>query len=149
MPIQILSDGTPLTFEWLNNVAQTLNTLVEQNKDDSNVKFVGDVNGENVMVATGTKDVVVSTTASKGSKVSVPNILFPSAFKDSKVTVIAMVTTNAIGGYTTPSPAGVTVSDITSNGFNAVVQLFDEDKKFGTVKFQIKYVAIGKKPATA
>lgn len=146
--INLLTDGTPLTFEWLNSLADAINQLSAQNADDSNVQFIGDVEGQDVLVVTGTQTVNIQKESAKGSQITVNNIQFKNAFKDSNVVVVAMVTSKASTGATPPKPAGITVTEITSTNFNAVVQLFDEQQKFGKIKFDIKYVAIGKKPTT-
>jgi hypothetical protein len=143
--IPTLSDGTPLTFEWLNLVAQTVNRLDASNNDDSNVKFDGDIKGDDILVVTGTVPVVVSAKEATGPVIKKPNIKFPVTFANANVTVIAMVTSTAAKQNDKPIAAGVAVGQITANNFDAVIQLFADEADFGKKKFQLKYVAIGKK----
>lgn len=140
MPVNPLSDGTPLTFEWLNSVAEAINRLEIQNADDSNVKFVGDVNGQDVQIETGTATV----NATKGVKAIESQVAFKTPFRDNSVTVVAMVTTKD----KKPIAAGIAVGQITSKKFNLVIDLFDDSAAFGkNQKVFVKYVAIGKKQA--
>lgn len=145
MGIPNLSDGTPLTFEWLNMVADAINKLDLANNDDSNVKFDGSVKGDDILVVTGSEDINVAGDTIKGSIIRKNNIKFPVAFLNNNVTVIAMVTSNQAAQNDKPVAAGVAVGDISANGFDAVIQLFADEAKFGKKKFQLKYVAIGKK----
>jgi hypothetical protein len=147
MGVPNLSDGTPLTYEWLNQVADAINKLDVNSSDYSNVKFSGDIKGDNILVLTGTENVTVSAKDASGSVIRINNIKFKTAFADNTVTVIAMVTSNQAKQNDKPIAAGVAVGQVTSNNFDAVIQLFADEAKFGKQKLQLKYVAIGKKQA--
>jgi hypothetical protein len=147
MGVPNLSDGTPLTYEWLNQVADAINKLDVNSSDYSNVKFTGDIKGDNILVLTGTEDVTVSQKDASGSTIRINNIKFKTAFSDNNVTVVAMVTSNQAKQNDKPVAAGVMIEKVTSNGFNAVIQFFADEARFGKKKLQLKYVAIGKKQA--
>lgn len=147
MGVPNLSDGTPLTYEWLNSLADAINKLDIASSNDSSslIKFDGDISGNNILVLTGTEDITVSDKEAKGSVIRKNNIVFKSAFADNNVTVIAMVTSNKEAQNDKPIAAGIAVGSITANNFDAVIQLFADEAKFGKKKLQLKYVAIGKK----
>jgi ribosomal protein S24E len=143
MPVPILSDGTPLTFEWLNSVANAINALEVDNKNNSNILVSGYVKDVDVQVVTGKIDISISANK-KGIQVRRENIKFPVSFKDSEVVVVAMVT-HSVTGSTKPNPAAVSVDGITATKFNATVQVFDADNDIKNEKFEVKYIAIGKR----
>jgi hypothetical protein len=140
-----LSDGTPLTYEWLNSLANAINKVVLENEDDSNVKFAGDIAGEDVLIVTGTEKIESGSKNFGGSKVT-KNITFTPTFAEGPVTVIAMVTSDKRDDN--PVPAAVSVGTVTSTTFDAVIQLFDGSGKFAKNTLTLKYVAIGKKQTT-
>lgn len=143
MGVSRLSDGTPLTFEWLNSLADAINKLEALNKDDGS--FDGLAGKEDIQVLTGSVSVNITGRDTKGSKVIVKNIKFKNPFSDSKVVVVAMVTSTAAKQNNKPIPAGVAVGEITQNNFDAAIQLFDDEGKFGKTSFELRYVAIGKR----
>ena len=146
MSVPNLSDGTPLTFEWLNLVADTINRLdVAKNNDDSNVKFVGDISGSDVQVLTGSVPIDVTVDKAKAGTITKNNIKFKTAFADKNVTVVAMVTSSAAAQNDNPVAAAVSVGQITANNFDAVVQVFADSSAVGKKKLTLKYIAIGKK----
>lgn len=145
-----LSDGTPITYEWLNSLANAINKVVLENEDDSNVKFVGvgDAGGENVQVVLGSVTIESGSKKTAGSKILQNNIEFPVSFADSNVTVLATITSNGAKQHDNAVPAAVSVGEITSATFDAAIQLFDGSGKFGKGTLELKYVAIGKKQTT-
>lgn len=143
MPVPILSDGTPLTFEWLNTVANAINALEVDNKNNSNILVSGYTKDVDVQVVTGKFDINISATK-KGVQVRRENVKFPVAFKDSEVIVVAMVT-HSVSGSTKPNPAAISVDGITQSKFNATIQVFDADNNIKNEKFEVKYIAIGKR----
>lgn len=144
MPVPILSDGTPLTFEWLNAVANAINTLELNDENNSNisVKQQGS-NDEDISFVTGKKEITVGAPGRKRGIVSRNNIKFPTAFRDDDVTVVAMVTSTK--NNEKPIAAGVAVGGVTATNFDIVVQLFDDDEKFTKDSFEVRYIAIGKR----
>lgn len=144
MGVPNLSDGYPLTYEWLNQVADAINKLDASNQDDSNVKFAGYVSGDDILVVTGSVDISVGANATR-SVIRQNNIAFPVSFADNKVTVIAMVTSIAAKQDAEPVAAGVAIGEVTSTNFDAIIQLFADGARFGKKKLQLRYVAIGKK----
>lgn len=144
MPVPILSDGTPLTFEWLNTVANAINSLEADNKNNSNILVSGYIKDVDVLVVTGTKSISVPATKA-GSIHKINNIKFPVAFKDNEVVVVAMVTSIPKNGNNSPKPAGVAVGGITKSNFDAVIQLFDDEAAIKNKSFELKYIAIGKR----
>lgn len=143
MPVPILSDGTPLTFEWLNSVANAINALEVDNKNNSNVLVSGYIKDDNVQVVTGRFEVNVSSTK-KGVQLRRENIKFPVTFKDSEVVVVAMVT-HSVSTSTKPNPAAISVDGIAKDKFNVTIQVFDADNNIKNEKFEVKYIAIGKR----
>ena len=143
MPVSLLSDGTPLTFEWLNSIANAINNLEIQNADDGN--FAGFTGTRDIQVVTGKETVVITGAESKGSKIIKKDIAFPVAFSDKNVVVVAMVTSTAAKQNNKPIPAGVAVGEITETNFDAAIQLFDDENKFGKVSFELRYIAVGKR----
>lgn len=144
MPVPILSDGTPLTFEWLNTVANAINTLEIDNKDNSNVLVSGFVKDLNVLVVTGTQNINVPGNK-KGVQIRVPNIKFPVAFKDAEVVVVATVSHTPKNADTKPNPAAISIGGITRSKFDAHIQVFDSDNNIKNEKFEVRYIAIGKR----
>jgi hypothetical protein len=144
-----LSDGTPLTYEWLNSLANAINKVALENEDDSNVKFVGDISGEDILIITGSVIIDSGSKKNTGSKILQNNIKFPQAFADSNVSIFATITSNGVKQHDNAVPAAVSVGEITASNFDAVIQLFDGSGKFGKSTLELKYVAIGKKQATA
>ena len=106
MPVPILSDGTPLTFEWLNSVANAINALEVDNKNNSNVLVSGYIKDTDVQVVTGKIDVSVSGTK-KGVQINRTGIKFPVAFKDNDVVVVATVSHTPTNNSTKPNPAAI------------------------------------------
>jgi hypothetical protein len=147
MGVPNLSDGTPLTYEWLNQVADAINKLDVNSSDYSNVKFDGNVNGskDDILILTGTEEITISAANAGENVIRINNIKFKVAFASNNVTVVAMVTSNQALQNDNPVAAGVAVGQITSNNFDAVIQLFADKAKFGKKKLQLKYVAIGPK----
>ena len=143
MGVSRLSDGTPLTFEWLNSLADAINKLEALNSDDGS--FDGLAGKKDIQVLTGSVPVVITGKDATGSKIIKKNIQFKNAFSDKKVVVIAMVTSTAAKQQNKPIPAGVAVGEITETSFDAAIQLFDDEGKFGKVSFDLRYVAIGKR----
>ena len=143
MGVSRLSDGTPLTFEWLNSLADAINNLEALNKDDGS--FDGLAGKENVQVLTGSVPVNITGKDTKGGKIVLKNIKFKNPFSDKNIVVIAMVTSTAAKQNNKPIPAGVAVGEITPNNFDASIQLFDDEGKFGKTSFELRYVAIGKR----
>lgn len=144
MPVPILSDGTPLTFEWLNSVASAINSLEIDNKNNSNVLVSGYIKDTDVQVVTGKVEVTVSGTK-KGVQINKTGIKFPVAFKDADVVVVATVSHNPSAANTKPNPAAISIGGITKNKFDAHIQVFDADNNIKNEKFEIKYIAIGKR----
>lgn len=143
MPVPILSDGTPLTFEWLNSVANAINALEVDNKNNSNILVSGIKDAGDIQIVTGTQDINLGADQ-KGVQIRRKDIYFPVAFADAAVTVVAMVT-HDVGGNTKPNPAAISVDGITDKKFNATIQVFDADNNIKKEKFKVRYIAIGKR----
>lgn len=144
MGVPNLSDGVPLTYEWLNQIADAINKLEVQNSDDSNVKFVGKITGQDIQVLTGEERIEVTGTQKAGASYKINNIEFSVPFLEAP-TVIAMVQSSTKTKDDIGFAAGVVVGNITNINFDAVVQLFNDSSNLTNKKFYIKYIAIGKK----
>lgn len=151
--VQKLSSSQPLTYEWLNSLADAINKVTLSNEDDSNVKFVGDtsstssISGEDILVQTGSITLDYNAKQAGSTKVQ-KNITFPASFLNKEVVVLAMITSVAKEQNDNPIPAAVAVGEITENSFDAVVKFFNDSGKFAKGALQLRYVAIGKRAAS-
>lgn len=149
MPVPILSDGTPLTFEWLNAVANAINTLelnAEENSDIV-VDLKGNTEDSAIKILTGVQKLVVNSAKARGrGSIFRENISYGGSFADAgSVVVVAMVTsTNATAK---PVAAGVAVGKVTEKNFEATIQMFDDTEDLPKDNFELRFIAVGKKPA--
>lgn len=148
MPVPILSDGTPLTYEWFNAVANAINTLelnAEENSDIV-VDLAGNTEDNPIKILTGVKPLVINSTKARGrGYIYRENIKYGGSFADAgSVVVVAMVT--ATNATKKPVAAGVAVGKVTEKDFEAVIQMFDDTEDFPTYSFELRFIAVGKKP---
>ena len=144
MGVPNLSDGVPLTYEWLNQVADAINKIEIQNSDDSNVKFVGKINGQDIQVLTGSHSVDVPSSQAKGTAYKISDIKFEKPFAEKPWVVATVYSTTD----NTALAAGISLANATEINFDATVQMFSDAGNLKTKKFQIRYIAVGKKQAT-
>jgi len=142
MPVQILSDGTPLTYEWFNRVANAINSLEIAQKDNSNIT-VGGTEGETDWLVLPGKTKINIKVGNKRDKIRKENIKFDKAFRDDDVYVVAMVTS---GNGAEMIAAGCSIGTVTARSFDVIIQLFDDEEKFEKTNFELRYIAVGHRP---
>lgn len=146
MPVPILSDGVPLTYEWLNAVANAINTIEINYEANSNITITGTSSEEKDYKILVGKQAIKLSNANKTRNIYYrENIKFSEPFPDDNVTVVAMVTTTN-ANTNKPQPAGVAVGGITATNFDITVQMFDDSEKFKKEDFEVRYIAIGTRP---
>jgi hypothetical protein len=145
MPVPQLSDGTPITYDWFNAVSKSISDIEAKLKADETFVLFGESSADsaNVQVVTASQAINVKGAAAQKSLYEF-TVNFPKKFIDNKVVVVAMVTTTPDANKKI-KPAGVAVGNITSTSFKAVIQLFEDEAKLGTIKLELRYIAIGKR----
>jgi hypothetical protein len=145
-----LSDGMPITTEWLNQLVTEINELRNTSSSSSSatgvaqrvVEFYGPglLGNTAVQVQTG----VFSTTAPAAQKTIEANVNFPIPFADNNVFIVVTPTfpdSNGRAYKATASVAGVNASS-----FKMTVMLVTDTDTFGADKaVSVNYIAIGKK----
>jgi hypothetical protein len=145
--VQKLSSSQPLTYEWLNSLADAINKVTLTNEDDSNVKFDGLVLGEDVLVVTGEEQIEYNAKSAGSTKIQ-KNISFNTSFLDNNIVVVATITAVEYQQTDTPIPAAVAVGEINKTSFDAAIKFFNDSGKFTKGKLVLRYVAIGKRAAS-
>ena len=147
-----LSDGQPITFEWLNTLVREVNSLrtdlTANNKADlarvRPIVFAGDA-----IASAGKIKVIVDQQKigdAKKTKEAFNNYVdFPgNGFKDASVIVVA--TADMRKSKTAAEQCAVSVANVTKNGFTCTVTPIDgEALKAGQDVF-INYIAVGDAP---
>ena len=141
-----LSDGNPLTYDWLNLLVGEVNTLSTTSalsKDNVKIKMIPrhyttSTVTNTVQVVTGKATVSLGKGKTRGK--SAP-IKFPATFSASDVLVVANVNYNG----TDPGVDAVCwVTNIDESGCMFWVRRFDSPNKNQTTAVTINYIAIGK-----
>lgn len=141
-----LSDGNPLTYDWLNLLVGEINTLSSSSAlGRSNVKLQVLPNHFSTNVSTNTINLVTgAATLSLGkgkTRVKSSPVKFKTPFLSDDVLVVANV--NYKG--TDPGVDAVCwVTNIDETGCQFWVRRFDSPDKNQTTKVTINYIAIGK-----
>lgn len=140
-----LTDGNPLTYDWLNNLVADIETLSNQNAADTGSRIVfkphwDTSNNTTSKILTGTALV----TLGKGSVSGVSSIVkFSSSFaSDTDVVVIATVNYN---GTDPGVDAYCWVTNTNKDGCIFHARRLDSVDKKKTTSVTINYIAIGKK----
>jgi len=141
-----LSDGNPLTYDWLNLLVGEINTLSSSSAlGKNNVKLQVLPNHFSTNVSTNTINLVTGATTvslGKGKTRAKSNpVKFKTPFLSDDVLVVANV--NYKG--TDPGVDAVCwVTNIDETGCQFWVRRFDSPDKNQTTKVTINYIAIGK-----
>jgi hypothetical protein len=146
-----LTDGLPITTEWLNSLADAINDL-EGNRTESAagglVSHMGMANNQadNLIIESG-----VHTGQSSNASVYDATVQFRSAFADSDIVVVttpAFVSSSMVGErYLLPFNTYTSVGAITKTGFKLSAFMGNDNGTFSAGKtIIVNYIAIGKKP---
>lgn len=144
-----LSDGMPVTTEWLNQLVAEINELKNTTASSASssvaarsVEFYGPGLSGNAALQVQTGSFSVNAAA---SQVLVEgNVSFAIPFADNNVFVVATPTFADSSGR--PARASVSVSDIRSSSFRMTVSLVNDTDAFTADKtVTVNYIAIGKK----
>lgn len=147
-----LSDGIPVTTEWLNNLVDEINALRNNSSTSSTagttstaVDFIlpGFSGTSPVQVLTGTVSGQVTTSAD----VFEADVNFAVPFADTNVFVICTPTFASTGSRNgKPAKAAASVCAVTESAFKLAVMLVDDSTQTaGTKQVTVNYIAIGKK----
>ena len=156
MAVSRLTDGLPITTEWLNSIVDEimkLSSAVTGTTTAGSIADVIDVEGQFFKSTTRPIQILanrITGQASPGTHQYEHNIVFDPAFADNNVIVVATPsflsesTTSGRGGL--PFKASASVGAITSKGCKLTVALMDDDQSFNKGKqVVVDYVAIGKR----
>jgi hypothetical protein len=153
MPVSRLTDGLPITTEWLNSLADEINlfgasTGVNRTGQTSSSQI--SIGGQYFSNTTSPLQIMadrVTATVIGGSAIAELSPVFKVPFLDNDVIVVA--TPSFISNGTRigkPFRASASVGKITSKGFLLSVVLVNEDQDSSSGKEVIvDYIAIGKK----
>ena len=145
-----LSDGMPITTEWLNQLVAEINELKNSNSSSSSssqaaqrvVEFYGPGLAGNsaIQVQTGS----FSTQAAAAQALVEASVNFPIPFADNNVFLVATPTFSDSTGR--PARSSVSVSNIRAGSFKMTVMLVNDRDAFTADKtVTVNYIAIGKK----
>lgn len=156
MGVSRLTDGLPITTEWLNSLVDEIarvGAAVTGTQSAESVADVIDVQGQFFKSTTRPIQILaerITGQASAGSGEYEHDIVFSPAFADNNVLVVATPsfvsesTTSGRGGR--PFKASASVGAITSKGCKLTVTLVDDEQTFNKGKnVVVNYIAIGKR----
>lgn len=153
MAVSRLTDGLPITTEWLNSLADEINLLgvtTGLNRAGTTSSSQISIGGQYFSNTTSPLQIMadrVTTTVMGGASVAELSPVFKVPFLDNDVIVVA--TPSFISNGTRigrPFRASASVGKITSKGFLLSVVLVNEDQDSSSGKEVIvDYIAIGKK----
>jgi hypothetical protein len=156
MPVSRLTDGLPITTEWLNSLADEINLLsvpagtTQTTAGTTSVGSQISIGGQYFSNTTRPLQIMadrVTATAVAGSNIAELSPVFKTPFADNDVIVVA--TPSFVSNGTRkgkPFKAAASVGKITSKGFLLSVVLVNDEQDFNAGKEVIvDYIAIGKK----
>jgi len=155
MPVSRLTDGLPITTEWLNSLADEINSITSSSSSSTQASSTGvnqiDILGKFFANTTRPLQIVadrVTVTATAGTDVAELSPVFQSPFADNNVIVVATPSFVSAGDRLgKPFKASASVGKITSKGFLCSVSLVSDTMEYNKGKEVIvDYIAIGKKP---
>lgn len=138
-----LTDGLPISTEWLNSLVDAINDLTPNSSDSSTIRpviYTGSVLGPtaSLQIEAG-KHTGVST---QGAAAYEASVSFNTPFKDNDVVVV--VTPTFTNGSGRPYKASCSVSGIDNKKFECSVAL-SESNPSTSVNVTFNYIAIGKR----
>jgi hypothetical protein len=148
-----LSDGIPVTTEWLNGLVEEINAIKNSIPSSSTgsaaaskiIEFIGPglQGSSSIQVLTG----VINGLSTAKADVFEADVNFSVPFADKNVFIVCTPTFPSVGTRKgKPSKAAASVCAITDSSFKLTVMLVDDDDQFtGSKQVSINYIAIGKK----
>lgn len=149
MAVSRLTDGLPITTEWLNSIVDEINNLKGGTGTATSgnvVEFVGTFFSSTTRPIQVVADRVTGVAAG-GELTFEASVVFPNSFGDSNVIVVAtpsfISTTDRLGK---PVKASASVGQIASTGFLLTVSFVEDSNTYTAGKqVTVDYIAIGKK----
>lgn len=149
MAVSRLTDGLPITTEWLNSIVDEINNLKGGTGTATSgnvVEFVGTFFSSTTRPIQVVADRVTGVAAG-GELTFETSVVFPNSFGDSNVIVVAtpsfISTTDRLGK---PVKASASVGQIASTGFLLTVSFVEDSNTYTAGKqVTVDYIAIGKK----
>lgn len=148
-----LSDGLPITTEWLNNLVDEINVLRNRGADNSgsgstastSVDFFGPgISGSpSVQILTGT----VTGQVTSSADVFEADVNFAVPFADNNVFIVCTPTFASSGARNgKPAKSSASVCAISDSSFKLAVMLVNDSvQASGSTQVTVNYIAIGKK----
>lgn len=143
-----LTDGLPITTEWLNSLVDAINDLTPTSSDAATVRPVTYTGAP--LSGTGSLQIEAGEhtgTATAGAGTYESTVSFNTPFKDNDVIVVVTSTFVSQGPRKNrPFKAACAVGLVTNAKFECSVVLTDEDMDFSKGKsVTFNYIAIGKR----
>lgn len=148
-----LSDGQPITFEWLNSLVSEINKLktdLAANSADDKTRHRPVIYSGDAIAKAGKIKVIADQQkigdASAGKAAFNNYVDFPgNGFKDASVIVVA--TADMRKNKTSAEQLAVSVANVTKNGFTCTVTPIDGESLKKGQDVIINYIAIGDAPS--
>lgn len=147
--LNVISEGQPITYDVLNQIIQDLNNLQKNVPEDTDQNIevegpdIGRSDQDSVKIISGIKQFDI-----KGNDIVVNvDVKFPKGnFSKNSVVVVASVIDKNFGQGAGGGAqmANATITNISTNGFVARVQILKSVKK--QVSLELHYIAIGAGP---
>lgn len=145
-----LTDGTPLSFEWLNSLVDEINSLAPNSTSTSGggaseiIRFFGSA------ATTNKHAIVIEKITDTMQPIGLElDVTFPAPFADNKVVVVPTIESLSITGARQGKPirVGCSIGAVTATGFK--LSVFNEEVVDTTSTFPvtIHYIAIGNSTA--
>lgn len=150
---QPLSDGQPITFEWLNSLASEIESLktdlAANTKADSENRLRPITYSGDAIASAGKIKVIADQQkvgdARSGKAAFNAYVDFPgNGFKDASVVVVA--TADMKKTKTSAEQLAVSVANVTKNGFTCTVTPIDSESLKAGQDVVINYIAVGDAP---
>lgn len=149
---QPLSDGQPITFEWLNSLAseiESLKTELEANSADDKTRHRPVIYSGDAIAKAGKIKVIADQQkvgdARSGKAAFNAYVDFPgNGFKDASVIVVA--TADMKKTKTSAEQLAVSVANVTKDGFTCTVTPIDAESLKAGQDVVINYIAVGDAP---
>jgi hypothetical protein len=147
-----LTDGLPITTEWLNSLVDAINDIQGNDRSSGGsgaISHMGITNNQadNLIIESG----VHTGQALGSSNVYSATVEFRSAFADSDIVVVTtpafVSTSTSSSGYLFPFNAYTSVGSITKTNFKLSAFMGNDDGTFSAGKtIIVNYIAIGRRP---
>lgn len=150
MAVNRLTDGMPVTTEWLNSLVDNINNALSSvdtlNSPKRFVDFYSTFFGASTNDLQVVAERMSGVAAGSTNKVEM-TVTFTKEFADSNVIVVATPSFASAGERKgRPFKATASVAGITSKGFELTVGLYNDDQDFHAGKVvTVDYIAIGRR----